>query len=108
MSAGAPPSLLSVLRKCGVSLAARGDRVVVDAPSDMATPELREAVATAKPEILQQLRAEEEILAMPLSQFAQSDAAIEVAVPWLSDTLWFVAAVPVVQALVRHGVARGR
>lgn len=108
MTAASSPTLLSVLRRRGVSLSARGDRVVVDAPLEMATPDFREAVAAAKKEILQQLHIEDEFLDMPLSQFAQSKVAIEVAVPRLPSTIWFVPDEAYATKLVSKGVRRGR
>jgi hypothetical protein len=48
------------------------------------------------------------ILAMPLDQFARDGQSLEVRVPWLDVTLWFVPEERDAEALVRDGVSRGR
>ena len=44
--------LLTKLRSCGVAIEANGDRLKIDAPKGVITPELREALATNKTEII--------------------------------------------------------
>src|SRR2546427_10572373 len=52
--------LLSQLRESGVEIKISGDdRLVIDAPRGAITPELRSALASHKPELLQILRAEQ-------------------------------------------------
>lgn len=48
------------------------------------------------------------ILAMPLDRFARDGQLLEVRVPWLDVTLWFVPEEREAEALVRDGVSRGR
>jgi hypothetical protein len=48
------------------------------------------------------------ILAMPLDEFAGNQKLLEVRVPWLDVTLWFVPKERDAEALVRDGVSRGR
>jgi len=46
------------------------------------------------------------ILAMPLDQFASNGKLLEVRVPWLDVTLWFVPEERDAEVLVRDGVSR--
>src|SRR5213080_1668787 len=56
-----PQALLSRLREQGIQIRMSGaDRLVVDAPKGALTPELRNALATFKTEILQELQKEEQ------------------------------------------------
>jgi hypothetical protein len=48
------------------------------------------------------------ILAIPLDEFAANGELLEVRVPWLDVTLWFVPEERDAEALVRDGVNRGR
>ena len=53
-------SLLSQLRELGVEIkVSADDRLVIDAPRGAITPELRSALASHKPELLQILKAEQ-------------------------------------------------
>ncbi len=49
-----------------------------------------------------------EIQRMSLSQFAREGRAIEVRVPWLDVTLWWVPTADHIDPLLRRGVHRGR
>jgi hypothetical protein len=49
-----------------------------------------------------------ELLSMTLSQFAADGRAIEIRVPWLDETLWWVPGLDQVAWLVARGVSRGR
>jgi ubiquinone biosynthesis protein UbiJ len=49
-----------------------------------------------------------EILAMPLDRFAREGQCLEVRVPWLDVTLWFVPAERDAAAIARTGGSRGR
>jgi hypothetical protein len=49
-----------------------------------------------------------EILDMSISRFAQAGRAVEVRVPWLDDTLWWVSGLEQVKRLLDRGVSRGR
>jgi TubC N-terminal docking domain len=62
MSAAA---ILADARRLGIRLTARGDRLAFDAPRDAFTPEMREALATHKLEILALLRAEQQADSLP-------------------------------------------
>src|SRR5258708_1162046 len=49
-----------------------------------------------------------EILSMPLSQFAKEDRAVQVRVPGLEETLWFVPRLEHIGRVMARGVHRGR
>ena len=72
------------------------------------TPEIRESLVQAKPELLTELEREKQLLDMPLSRFAKEGSPIEVVVPWFPHTLWFVPGTSDVEALLREGIERGR
>src|ERR1700730_13548349 len=48
------------------------------------------------------------LLTMPLDIFAREDQLLEVGVPWLPVTLWFVPSEADGERLVRQGIGRGR
>ena len=48
------------------------------------------------------------LLAMPLDRFVEEGQLVEVRVPWLEVTLWFVSEERDAEMLGREGVARGR
>ena len=105
---GVLDSLLSDLRARGVRLQVSGDRLVVDAPCGALTEEDRGALKATKSAILRRLAPQAEIFAMSLEEFGQSDCSIEVWVPWLAETLWWVPRVEQAEELVLRGVHRGR
>ncbi len=49
-----------------------------------------------------------EIMTMPLDRFAREGQCLEVRVPWLDVTLWFVPEERDAEALRRDGVSQGR
>jgi hypothetical protein len=49
-----------------------------------------------------------EILAMPLDRFEREGQCLEVRVPWLDVTLWFVPEERDATAIARTGASRGR
>ncbi len=100
-------SLLSDLLARGVKFEVSGDRLVVDAPVGALTETDRDALRATKQEILQFLGLERQILDMSLEQFEQSALAIEIRVPWLEVTLWWVPREEQVMELVRSGIERG-
>lgn len=104
----AAQSLLRELRRKGAVVTLHGDRVRVGAPEGAITPEEREALRATKADVVFFLTQEQHFLAMSLSQFEGQTAALEVYVPWLPLTLWFVPRVEQVTVLVREGIARGR
>ena len=101
-------SLLSDLRARGAVFEAAGDRLHVDAPAGTLTEQDRAALTASKPELLQRLTAEAEILEMSLLEFERDGCPIEVRVPWLPETLWWVPRAEHVEDMVRHHVQRGR
>jgi len=101
-------SLLSQVRREGMTVEAHGDRLRLDAPAEVLTPDVQEAVRSLKPHLLLVLEQERQVLDQPLSQFEGGRAAIELAVPWLDHTLWWVPTVHDADQLVHQGVARGR
>lgn len=48
------------------------------------------------------------LLGMPLDRFALEGAPMEVKVPWLDVTLWFVPTEVAAEALAQEGIGRGR
>lgn len=49
-----------------------------------------------------------QLVAMPIDQYARKGAPLEVQVPWLSETVWFVADDRQAEVLALEGVSRGR
>jgi len=101
-------ALLRTLRRQGVVLVARGDRLRVDAPAGIATPETREALAATKPDVLATLAAEDRVVEMSLREFEDCGYGIEVAVPWMQETLWLIPSEEHAAALEQQGIGRGR
>ena len=105
------PDLLEELRRLGARLTPRGDGLRIIAPQGALTNELKQAIRERKPEILKQLEVEPNqhpVLRMTLFQFAQEGCPIQLAVPGLADTLWFVPSEADVRELLMEGVHRGR
>ena len=50
----------------------------------------RAALGTLKPEVLERLKLEARLLGLSLDEFAAQDHSIELAVPWMLNTIWFV------------------
>ena len=48
------------------------------------------------------------LIAMPLDQFAEEGCPLEIRVPWLPVSLWFVPGEADAEALAKEGVGRGR
>ncbi|MBZ5639167.1 MAG: hypothetical protein LAO51_10510 [Acidobacteriia bacterium] len=101
-------SLYVDLRKRGACLRVSGDKLIVEAPRDVLTAQDRLALAAVKSGILEALTEESRILAMTLAEFEKTNLAIEVQVPWLDVSLYFVPRAQQVEHLVRIGVHRGR
>jgi hypothetical protein len=110
--------LLSDLQARGVRLQVSGERLRIEAPSGVLTPELREILAAHKAELLGILRREQRtreralgaspILALPLDAFATSGQMLEIYGPRWQDPLWFVPTERDAEELVREGITRGR
>lgn len=49
-----------------------------------------------------------QILALPLDRFVDEGCPLEVRVPWLDGSLWFVPGEADAEAMAREGVSRGR
>ncbi len=96
--------VIEKLRQTGVRLAVDRDAVLF-CPSQI-PDDLLEGLRRYKPEILASLTAEAETLAMPLEVFATRGAMVEVRVPWLPMTLWFVPSER--EAALLTGISRGR
>ena len=100
-------AVLADLRHRGFVLQHRADRVRI-APSAQLTPNIRELLSSRKPEILNALTAEEHLSRMPLDHFEREGSLLEVRVPWLPETLWFVPGEKQMEILTRRGISRGR
>jgi hypothetical protein len=127
--------LLAQLEGKGIRVRADGGLIRMG-PRAAVTSEDREAVAALKPELLEILSgqpavdltgetptsaggprraapprhaaAAAQFLPMPLDLFKASGARLEVSVPWLNMTLWFVPTENDANILVKRGVSRGR
>ncbi len=108
MSRNAAVALLRDLRRQHVHIEARNDRLRVRAPKGTVSDRDREALRTWKPDILERLGQEEHLLGLSLDEFAGQGYSIELAVPWLEGTIWFVPRAEHIDDLVRDGVHRGR
>ena len=100
--------LIRRLRLDGVVLAASKNRIRVGSPRGVITPEIREVLSELKPDLLEALEIERGVLGLSVREFIQQNQAIEVKVPWLKDTLWFVPSVRMIPGLMADGVSRGR
>lgn len=85
-----------------------GSKLVVEAPEGTLTPEIRQLLSAIKPQIISRLDQETHLLSLSLSEFAAQDLAIELAVPWLEETLWWVPRPEHLAELARAGIRRGR
>ena len=108
MSRSPSAGILADLRQRGARVHAEGDRLRVKAPEGIVSAETRQALAQNKPELLAQLDLEARLLEFPLSRFETDGCPIEIAVPGLSETLWFVPGEADAEALIVEGVRRGR
>jgi hypothetical protein len=99
--------LLRELRVQGARLAVRGDRVHVEAPTGLISPENREQLVAAKSDVLAQLAFEERFSDMSCSEFARQHFAIEIRVPGVDGTIWLVPQPTDAVRLVFEGIRRG-
>jgi hypothetical protein len=72
------------------------------------TPEIRETVRTHKTDLLEALSLEARLLQMPLDQFECEGCPIEVRVPGLEKTIWFVPSERHIEKFVQRDIPRGR
>ena len=89
MSRGAP-TLLAQLRRQGVRFRLVDDRFRVNAPRGVIVDHVRTKLTDNKPELLDRLRFEAGLLRLSLSDFARQSHVVELSVPWLTESLWFV------------------
>ena len=82
-----PVELLGRLGALGIRLTADGDRLRYSAPKGALTPELREALARHKPEILAMLRAASGGDAVPLARVSR-DGPLPLS--FAQQRLWFL------------------
>ncbi len=101
-------SLLDDLRNRGVDVRVRGDRLIVDAPRGVLSDYDRAALSTTKPLLVERLALETKLLDMSLEEFGSEGFSIQIRVPWLDETLWWVPRSEHVDILVQQGVSRGR
>ncbi len=101
-------TLLDDLRSRGAELRPEGDHLVVDAPRGVLTDDDRQALSATKALLLERLALESRLLEMSLEEFEKEGCPIEVRVPCLEETLWWVPRIEHVADLVEHNVARGR
>ena len=109
MSRNAAVALLTDLRRRAVRLGVRGDRLRVRAPRGVVSQSERDALRSHKVELLKRLELEAYLFALSLNEFAQQNYSIELAVPSLDETIWFVPRSEHIDDLVlRNGVHRGQ
>jgi hypothetical protein len=108
MSRDAALALLADLRRRAVHLGCRGDRLRVRAQRGVVSERDRDALRRHKAELLERLELESRLLDLSLEDFGRQDYVIELAVPWLDETIWFVPRAEHVDGLVREGIHRGR
>jgi hypothetical protein len=111
MSAAA--AMIADLRARGVSLERRGDRLIARPVSRLTLNE-QEILRQHKAEIMTLLKRSPvpldplEVARILGLQIPQLDRMVEIRVPWLPVTLWFVPGPAEVEILVAEGVTRGR
>ena len=108
MTATTARALLSTLRRKGVRMQPTKTGLHVDAPRGAITPEIKKAIGEKKPELLTTLSEEQRVLEMSLASFEASGLAIELTVPGIAQTLWWVPTDAHARLLVRRGISRGR
>lgn len=112
-----PDALLAGLTRRGARVAADSGQLIVEAPPGTLTDADWALIRQYKPDLLR-LAAETPrphhvaealpYLGMSLIDFKARGALLEVQVPWLEVTLWFVPTDNDVQRLMAEGVRRGR
>ena len=107
MTAGNSHTLLVDLRRRDIRIDVVGDRLHVSAPRGAVSQQTRDALRGHKAELLTRLKLEARLFELSLDDFAEQDYYIELAVPWLEETIWFVPRADFINDLVRDGVCRG-
>ena len=87
---------------------AEGDGLHYQAPKGTMTPDLRGTIQRHKPGLLHLLVRAEGLLGMTLTQFEDARCCLEVQVPGLRETLWFVPGLREAGSLQAGGIPRGR
>jgi hypothetical protein len=87
---------------------AEGDRLRYAGPKGALTPDLRGALLRQKAGLLKLLGRAEGFLCLTLRQFEGARCCLEVQLPDVPETLWFVSGPQEVQMLRAEGVPRGR
>lgn len=106
---GAAVKLLSDLRARNVQVFVRDGRLQVRARRGSVGPADRETLRRMKGELLAHLDQQQRaVLNLSLDEFAAQDHSIELAVPWLEDTIWFVPRAEHIDNLISDGIHRGR
>jgi len=100
--------VLADLRHRGVRVRTEGDRLRLKAPEGVVSANVRETLVQHRSDLLAHVRLEERLLDLPLSEFASRGCSIEVEVPGLDQTLWFVPNEESAKTLEREGIQRGR
>lgn len=105
-----PPAalILADLRHRGARIRAAEDRLRLKAPAGVLSAQDRGTLAQHKAGVLERLDREEHLLNLSFSEFERSGCPIEIAVPGLSVSLWFVPQEKDAAALVGQGIGRGR
>lgn len=99
--------LLTDLHQRGLTLLAIDGRLRI-APKSALTPELRETLTAHKADLLSALSLEARLIKMPLGQFEREGCPIEIRVPGLEKTIWFIPGEADIVRLAQSDVPRGR
>ncbi len=95
--------LISRVEAAGGMAEVRGERLHLSAPEPL-SDDLMEALREHKGEVLGLL----DLLGMSLTQFENSDHALEIRVDWFQGVIWFVPTEADAAHLVSEGENRGR
>ncbi len=109
MSGTEAVQLLSNLRARNVQVFVRDGCLRVRARRGSVGPADRETLRRMKGELLAHLDQQQRaVLNLSLDEFAAQDHSIELAVPWLEETIWFVPRAEHIDNLISDGIHRGR
>ena len=108
MKASPIAPLVAHLRSRDVRFGIDGDRIKVDAPSGTVTASDRDLLKKNKPDLLDFLRREQRVVNLTIEEFRQAGLQLELTVPWLDETIFFVPTALAAARLGERGVGRGR
>lgn len=108
MSGMSVGELLSELSSRGATLRCFESKAVVQAPVGTLDADFKCQLRANRREIQEYFQRYRWILEMPLSEFERANSMLEVAVPGLQETLWFVPSLRHAEQLRREGIRRGR